>query len=135
VEEREREGRAKGFAKVIEVDFVRSEAKVAALQNPDPSSSIIYKRAANGNIVGVEQDEEARATTKEDGWQKWVDAMGRRFINGDDPDFDYAAVDSNNEYDDRSEEDRLGLEKYLEDEAAEFVGEGVPSGETGVLDY
>ncbi|SMQ49130.1 unnamed protein product [Zymoseptoria tritici ST99CH_1A5] len=135
LEEREKEGREKGFTKVMEHDMVRSEAKVAALQNPDPSSSIVYKRAANGNIVGVEQDAEDRATTKESGWERWTDAMGRRFIAGDDPDFDYAVVDANEEYDDRNEEDRVELENYLENEPAEFVGEGAPIGETGVLDY
>jgi hypothetical protein len=135
LEEREREGREKGLSKVIENDILRSEAKVAALQNSDPSSPFIYRRAANGNIIGVEQDEEDRATTKEDGWRKWMDAMERRFLNGDDSDFDYAAVDTNDEYDDRSEEDRTRLEKYLEGEDAEFVGEGAPSGETGVIDY
>ncbi|EGP88956.1 uncharacterized protein MYCGRDRAFT_18631, partial [Zymoseptoria tritici IPO323] len=81
LEEREKEGREKGFTKVMENDMVRSEAKVAALQNPDPSSSI------------------------EGGWERWTDAMGRRFIAGDDPDFDYAVVDANEEYDDRNEED------------------------------
>lgn len=134
-EERENEGRDRGYTGVLETDLVRSEAKVAALQNPDPNSPIVYRRATDGRIVAVEQDEDDRAKDREDGWERWVDVMGQRFLRGDDFDFNYRSVDESEEFDDRDEEDRRRLETYFEGEEEEFVGEGRPQGETGVQDY
>lgn len=114
---------------------MRSEAKVAALQNPDPHSPIVYRRVQDGTIVALEQDEDDRAQNQEDGWVRWVDVMGQRFLRGDDADFHYRAVDESDDYDDRDEEDRTRMEHYFADEKAEFVGEGRPVGETGVQDY
>lgn len=120
---------------MLETDLVRSEAKVAALQNPDPNSPIVYRRAQDGTIVAVEQDEDDRAQNQEEGWARWIDVMGQRFMRGDDSDFHYESVDDNDDYDDREEEDRNRLDHYFAGEEAEFVGEGRPIGETGVLDY
>jgi hypothetical protein len=69
------------------------------------------------------------------GWEKWKDVMGMRFVKGDDVDFEYAIVDENDEYDDRAEEDRRHLESYLNEEEERFVGEGRPTGQTGIQDY
>src|ERR1700760_5016842 len=41
--EREVEGRAKGFSGVLQEDLYRSEAKIAALANPDPDAAFSYK--------------------------------------------------------------------------------------------
>lgn len=64
-----------------------------------------------------------------------MDVMGQRFLRGEDGDFDYATTDSNDDFDDRDEEARVGLERYLENEDESFVGDGKPSGETGVQDF
>ncbi|KAF2159719.1 hypothetical protein M409DRAFT_29879 [Zasmidium cellare ATCC 36951] len=133
--EREKEGRERGFTGSMETDLVRSEAKLEALQHPDPNSPMVYKRAQDGSIVGVEADEEFRPRTKEDAWAMWTDVMEQRFLRGDDRDFDYAVVDRNEEFDDRAEEDRSQLEDYVGREDAQFVGEGLPTGETGVQDF
>ena len=114
---------------------MRSEAKMEALHHPDPNSPMVYTRAPDGSIMGVEQDAEERATSKADGWEKWKDVMGLRFIRGDDSDFDYGTVDDSDEYDDRIEEDRKQLDEYLDGENEEFLGQGKPTGQTGVLDY
>lgn len=119
----------------METDLVRSEAKLEALQHPDPNSPMVYKRAQDGSIVGVEADEEFRPRTKEDAWAMWTDVMEQRFLRGDDRDFDYADVDLNEEYDDRAEEDRSQLEDYVDKEDAQFLGDGQPTGETGVQDF
>jgi hypothetical protein len=133
--EREKEGRERGYSGVLEANFVRSEAKIEALQHPDPNSPMTYSRAPDGSITAVEQDEGERAQGPEEGWEKWKDVMGMRFVKGDDVDFEYAIVDENDEYDDRAEEDRRHLESYLNEEEERFVGEGRPTGQTGIQDY
>jgi hypothetical protein len=96
---------------------------------------MVYSRAADGSITGIEQDADERAQGKEDGWERWKEVMGLRFIRGGDEDFDYASVDENDDFDDRAEEDRQKLEEYLGEEEERFIGEGKPSGETGVQDF
>lgn len=85
--------------------------------------------------MAVEQNVEDRAQDQDDGWEKWVELVGLRFLRGDDVDFDYATVDDNDEYDDRDEEGRRTLETYLEGEEEEFVGQGRPTGQTGIQDF
>ncbi|KAK3717616.1 hypothetical protein LTR37_005683 [Vermiconidia calcicola] len=133
--ERENEGRERGYSGVLEANLVRSEAKLEALQHPDPNSPMVYSRAVDGSITGVEQDDDDRAVGRKDGWEKWKSVMGLRFIRGDDADFEYAEVDEDEGLDDRVEEERTKLEEYLDAEEESFVGEGSPSGQTGVQDY
>lgn len=69
--------------------------------------------------------------------------MRRRFVEGRDGDFEYASVDGGEEFDDREEEERQALDRYLEDEEPEFVDEegrrksggDELEGETGVQDF
>lgn len=135
LEEREKQGRERGFTGSMETDLVRSEAKLEALQHPDPNSPMVYRRAQDGSIVGVDADEEFRPQTKADAWSMWLDVMEQRFLRGDDKDFDYETVDQNDEYDDRAEEDRSELDDYVDKEDAQFLGEGQPTGETGIQDF
>ena len=133
--EREKQGREKGYSGVLEASLVRSEAKIDALQYPDPTSRMVYSRAADGSISGLEQDQDERAQGKEDGLEKWKKAMGTRFVRGSDDDFDYKTVDENDQYEDRGEEDRVNLDEYLRGEEEDFIGDGKPEGETGVQDF
>ena len=119
--EREADGREKGYSGMLEADLMRSEAKIEALNHPDPNSPLIYRRDASGAITAVEQDEEDRPKTKEEGLSKWREYVEMRFLRGEDQDFDYKVVDED--------------ENYFEQEEAEFVGEGEKKGETGVQDY
>jgi hypothetical protein len=132
-EEREKEGRARGYTGVLEADLVRSEAKIEALQRQDPNNAVVYKRAPDGHILAVEQDEEA--SDRLEAWERWSDLMTQRFLRGDDDQFDYDAVDESEEFDDRVEEERRRLEQYLDSQSPEFVGEESPRGETGVQDF
>lgn len=128
--------RERGYANTLEADLLRSEAKISAVQHPDPNSPVVYSQQANGEIVGIEQDQTIGAeSSREDDWERWVDVMGQRFLRGEDGDFDYVIVDGNEEFDDRDEEARARLERYLESEEERFVGEGKPDGETGVQDF
>ena len=134
--EREAEGRAKGFSGVLETDILRSEAKMDALAHPDPNAMFSYSRGPNGEII--EEDHDDIPMDKEEGEKRWRWEMEMRFLKGADYDFDYQAVDGNEEYDDWSEEQ----ERYFDEEKPEWVlddNEGSPElklqGETGIQDY
>ena len=134
-DEREKEGREKGYSGVLEANFVRSEARLEAMRHPDPNSPMTYTQAPDGAITAVEQDQADRAKTREEGWQQWTDFMASRFLSGEDADFEYEGVDQSEEYDDREEMDRRHLNEYLDGEEEKFLGTGKPSGETGVQDF
>ncbi|KAG9532874.1 hypothetical protein KCU93_g519, partial [Aureobasidium melanogenum] len=133
--ERESDGRDKGYSGILEADLMRSEAKIEALNHPDPNSPLIYRRDASGAITVVEQDEEDRPKTKEEGLAKWREYVEMRFLRGEDQDFDYKLVDEDESYDDLEWERREREESYFGQEEAEFVGEGEKQGETGIQDY
>lgn len=114
---------------------MRSEAKVEALETPDPGNPLVYERGAEGEIVGLEEDVGERVGGKEEGLSKWRDVMGRRFLRGEDREFDYRPVDDSEEYDDVEEEARGMQEDWFEGQEQEFVGDGRPMGETGVQDF
>lgn len=136
-QEREAQGREKGFSGVLQADMQRSEAKMDALANPDPNAMLSYTRGPDGEILAEDRDD--IPASKEDGEKAWQWEMGLRFMRGDDDDFDYKAVDENDEYDDWTEEQ----DKYFEDEEPEWVvgdahGDDAQSrlqGETGVQDF
>jgi hypothetical protein len=102
---------------------VRSEAKVEALQTPDV-----------GN-VGLEVYVGERVGVKEEGLRRWKDVMGRKFLRGEDGEFDYKVVDDGEEFDDIEEEARGAQEDWFAGEEQAFVGDGRPRGETGVQDF
>lgn len=139
--EREAEGRARGAAGNLEATLVRSEAKVEALQQQQQQEAseienpLVYERGVDGAIVGLEEDVSERVGGKAEGLRRWEDVMGRRFLRGEDGDFDYGVVDQGEEFDDLEEEGRGAQEVWFEGEEQEFVGDGRPSGETGVQDF
>ncbi|KAF7718815.1 Uncharacterized protein PECH_005853 [Penicillium ucsense] len=136
-QEREAQGRAKGFSGVLETDLMRSEAKMDALAHPDPNAMMSYARGPDGEILAEDRDD--IPASKEEGEKAWQWEMGLRFMRGDDPDFDYKIVDENDDYDDWTEQQ----EKYFEDEDPEWVvgearGDDARSqlqGETGIQDF
>ncbi|KAI7286634.1 hypothetical protein KC345_g1037 [Hortaea werneckii] len=162
-EEREQEGRQRGYTGKMEADLIRSEAKLEALRHQyeqrgsgdprtahntssssgrhsnkiDGSPEMTYHRAPDGSIISVEADAEDRAANREEGVQRWREMMSLRFLRGEDEEFDYAGlVDGEEEYDDLDEERRQGLEDWLDrEEEAEFVGDGSPRRETGIQDF
>ncbi|KAJ5524725.1 uncharacterized protein N7503_011108 [Penicillium pulvis] len=136
-QEREAQGREKGFSGVLQADLLRSEAKMDALAHPDPHAMLSYTRGPHGEILAEDRDD--IPASKEEGEKQWQWEMGLRFIRGDDEDFDYATVDENEEYDDLSELQ----DEYFEDEEPEWVvddlrGENAGAqlqGETGIQDF
>ncbi|KAI0837925.1 coiled-coil domain-containing protein-domain-containing protein [Hypoxylon sp. FL0890] len=191
-EEREKEGREKGYSRVLEVDLLRGEAKLAQLtsslsatsttsQNPAPwfsteekawlpkpasqDADAFIREYANGtdgladdgngngngngssnasSIKGLPRPPE----TKEEGRERWIEFLRRRFVLGRDEDFDYRTVDENDELDviERREQE----DAWFDDEdpgwasdPAEDQGGGEGSkklekkleGETGIQDF
>ncbi|OQE21620.1 hypothetical protein PENFLA_c014G08328 [Penicillium flavigenum] len=136
-QEREAEGRAKGFSGVLETDLLRSEAKIYAIANPDPNAMMSYTRGPDGEILAEDRDE--IPPNKEEGERLWRWEMGLRFMQGNDTDFDYKTVDENDDYDDHTDEQ----DQYFEDEEPEWVVDGTRGndarpnlqGETGIQDF
>ena len=85
--------------------------------------------------MGVEEDVGERVEGKIEGLERWKDVMGRRFLRGEDRDFDYKVVDEGEEFDDLEEEARGAQDDWFDGEEQEFVGDGRPQGETGVQDF
>lgn len=110
-------------------------AKEAVIVNPDPNSPLLYKRRADGAVVATLPDQEDRVRDRAEGFEKWKEIMTLRFLRGGDGEFDYAKVDEDRGLDDWEREDREELEKWLDEEGEEFVGEGSPKGQTGVQDF
>ena len=141
--EREAEGRARGAAGALEASLVRSEAKVEALAKQQEASDdtttvqnenpLVYERGVDGAIVGLEEDVSERVGGKAEGLKRWEDVMRRRFLRGEDGDFEYRVVDGGEEFDDLEEEGRGVQEVWFEGEGEEFVR--TPMGETGVQDF
>lgn len=105
------------------------------MQTPDAGNPLVYERRTNGEIVGVEEDAGEHVEGKTEGLEKWKDVMGRRFMRGEDRDFDYNVVDAGEEFDDLEEEARGAQDDWFDGEEQEFVGDGRPQGETGVQDF
>ena len=107
-----------------------------ALKNPDVGAEMIYSRDDKGGIIAEEKDEVPG--TKEEGRDRWRKEMELRFIRGDDGDFDYDAVDKNEDFDDRTTMDRDHEEEWFEGEDPQWVSsekDEIPTGQTGVQDY
>ncbi|WEW55932.1 hypothetical protein PRK78_001367 [Emydomyces testavorans] len=133
--EREEEGRVKGYSGALEADLMRAELKMEALARPDPHATFTYARGPHGEILAEEEDE--IPVTKEEGQERWRSEMFLRFLRGADQDFDYATVDQCEDYDDLSEEQ----EKYFDEEEPEWLvekgenGKMELQGETGIQDF
>lgn len=84
----------------------------------------------------IEEDE--TPASKEEGLERWKEAMTRRFLNGEDDDFEYEEVDESDEWD--VLERRESEERWFEDEKPSWSGDTGEEdrerrGETGVQDF
>ncbi|KAH7012663.1 coiled-coil domain-containing protein-domain-containing protein [Microdochium trichocladiopsis] len=138
-EDREKEGRKKGYSCVLEVDLLRGEAKLtrARAANNHSRQADGHGHATstngitqpppppgtNGEHVGgaVDQpgvaeigDRLALPETLEGGRERWRDFLRRRFVLGRDDDFDYRSVDENDDLD--ALERRDTVEAWFDDE-------------------
>lgn len=144
--ERESEGKAKGYGRTLEADLVRGETKLSDLkrdkdgEEDEPLTQQDALVVARGGALGVENSWDREVTGKEDGLALWREFLQERFIQGEDEDFEYGAVDGNDEYDTaarRDEEEAWFDEEEPAWEPAEDEKPASPSrhGETGVQDF
>ncbi|KAJ6260689.1 hypothetical protein Dda_4918 [Drechslerella dactyloides] len=104
-------------------------------------ADILLQADANGEFTTINSREEA--------WEIWREILSRRFLRGDDEDFDYDSVDRPGGAGDphhliEVEIERDGWEEYFDGEEADvyverdgkmYLGERVLEGETGIQDF
>lgn len=156
--EREEDGKKKGYSGVMEADLWRSEAKLAALAGKElgrdfsedgetsaerqaesrqerQDDRMNYACDKDGNVLSEYEDEVPR--TKEEGQERWREAMTCRFVQGKDEDFDYDLVDQDDNLD--VEERREAQEKWFEEEEPGWANGANKRGrsemETGIQDF
>ncbi|KAG7130432.1 hypothetical protein HYQ45_010719 [Verticillium longisporum] len=141
--EREAEGKRKGYSRVLEGDLLRGEARMAeiAQSTADPSASSPVPPAFV-DVATVDVDLTASAD-KDEARERWHQFLTRRFVHGQDDDFDYDKVDFNEGFD--VLERRTAEDAWFEDEEPGWASDresGDPeeqqpakSGETGIQDF
>ncbi|OAR01717.1 hypothetical protein LLEC1_03254, partial [Akanthomyces lecanii] len=132
--EREAEGRAKGYGRTLEADLVRGETKLADLRETPLSSGNQTPRPRPTTTTGIEETWDQPAESKAHGLELWQAFLTNRFVQGQDDEFDYAAVDGNDEYDGLA---RMEAEEqwFDEEEPARVHDATRLEGETGVQDF
>ncbi|KAF7535199.1 hypothetical protein G7Z17_g13249 [Cylindrodendrum hubeiense] len=139
--EREAEGKAKGYGRTLEAALERGESKVSDLPQSNGSSH----SAANGTETpdaSLDNSWAHEATDKEHAQQLWHDFLEDRFVHGQDEDFDYSAIDDNEDLDSMIRKDAEDAwyddeePSWVEDDATSDVEkDALKRGETGVQDF
>ena len=153
--ERAAEGKAKGYGRLLEASLLRGEDKLANLAAAKETVSSMY-----GSREGIDTGNsspglgsnpwDATARDKDHGLELWKSYVEDRFVRGEDGEFDYSKVDSNEDLDTW---EREGVEErwyeeeepsWADDDGDAKVGtqaeqdraqKGQRKGETGVQDY
>ncbi|KAI0017878.1 hypothetical protein F4780DRAFT_781874 [Xylariomycetidae sp. FL0641] len=141
--ERERAGRAQGYGRVLEMDLMRGEARLAhhlSSTSSGPSSSqlpdAISPSAGDADAYIREYADasgEPPAADKDAAAGRWRAFLRRRFVLGRDDDFDYRAVDRDPALD--AVERREQEDAWIENEEPGWASEdGEGQGESETLD-
>jgi hypothetical protein len=145
--EREAEGKAKGYGRVLEGSLLRGEARLAALAEGStadgvdasgsstrgPDDAAPTAGASNRPLretIALEADIATLSTppgSREEATERWQEFLRARFVRGGDEDFEYASVDENEDYDRLARQDEE--EAWFEDEEAEWASTGGEEGE------
>jgi len=161
--ERDAEAEAKGYSRILEGDLRRGEAKLATLaaeatsderhngataepqsaseRGPQPSR-------LDRDIILLETEsskEEKISMTKDQARELWNEFLTRRFVRGEDSDFDYSHVDADDELDVLERQD--AQDAWFDDEEPSWIIDQededsshnpkakVLLGETGIQDF
>ncbi|KAK6500659.1 hypothetical protein TWF506_003423 [Arthrobotrys conoides] len=122
-------------------DLDGEDAEDGPIDAENLDADILIRADSNGEFMNVEDREEA--------WEIWKDILSRRFIRGDDEDFEYDSVDRPGGAGDpnhliEAEIERDGWEEYFDGEEADvyterdgmkYLGGKVVEGETGIQDF
>nr|EAQ71262.1 hypothetical protein MGCH7_ch7g669 [Pyricularia oryzae 70-15] len=125
--EREADGRARGYGRVLETSLLRGEAKLERL-------------AASYDLIPDPKDAEA-------GREQWFEFLRDRFVSGGDDEFDYSTVDENEDYDEIERQD--AEDAWFDNEVPQWDDDGDDAndpagggtrprelkGETGIQDF
>ncbi|RKU43662.1 hypothetical protein DL546_006314 [Coniochaeta pulveracea] len=154
--ERQAEGKAKGYGRVLEGSLLRGEARLAKIK-PDDEANADGADGADASVVAAREVTAKEADDlsllpapehREEAEERWREFLRNRFVRGGDEDFDYETVDGNEEYD--AWERRDQEEAWFEDEVPDWASEGgdygtggagegrearMLEGETGIQDY
>ncbi|KAJ6784629.1 hypothetical protein PWT90_04485 [Aphanocladium album] len=137
--EREAEGRAKGYGRTLEADLVRGETKLSNLRDAAGTSASKFlpdslSAPGGGGGGGIDETWDQPVESKAHGLELWNLYLADRFVRGRDEEFDYAAVDGNDEYDDVAR--REAQEEWFDEEEPGRADDAAPlEGETGFQDF
>lgn len=138
--EREAEGRAKGYSRVLEESLLRGEARLADLKSSADGGAANPTEPAKDFTT---ESDLSKAQTKEDGLERWSEFLTERFVHGHDEDFDYSQVDNDEEYD--TMERRDAEDAWFDEEDPGWASDAQDAdagpagmqkqGETGIQDF
>ncbi|KAI5463978.1 coiled-coil domain-containing protein-domain-containing protein [Mariannaea sp. PMI_226] len=143
--EREADGKAKGYGRTLEAALQRGESKLAHLHQIDGPEEKTERnsRATTTRDTGLENPWDQEAENKEHGSQLWREFLEDRFVHGRDEDFEYDAIDGNDEYDTLSRND--AEDAWFDQEEPSWADDGQNTdehkkarkleGETGIQDF
>ncbi|KAF2155720.1 hypothetical protein K461DRAFT_310355 [Myriangium duriaei CBS 260.36] len=107
----------------------------AALVGAEARVAMLSRASARAGTSGEAVVDYGEVSTKEEGLRVWRERVERRFLEGEDGDFDYAVVDEDPAFDDVEEDTRRRQDEYFDGQEEEFVGDGKEEGQTGVQDF
>ncbi|KAF3107125.1 hypothetical protein TWF569_011124 [Orbilia oligospora] len=131
----------KSKREALDTDLDGEAAEDGPIDAENLDADILIRADSNGEFMNVEDREEA--------WEIWKDILSRRFLRGDDEDFEYDSVDRPGGAGDPNhlievEIERDGWEEYFDGEEADvyterdgrmYLGGKVVEGETGIQDF
>ncbi|OIW30609.1 hypothetical protein CONLIGDRAFT_284883 [Coniochaeta ligniaria NRRL 30616] len=138
--EREADGKAKGYGRVLEGSLLRGEARLAKLAGSsadgedtsnanaipqEPPSTSSAAGAPLREAIALEADIVALSTpptNKAEATDRWQEFLRARFVRGGDEDFEYAKVDENEDYDTLARKDEE--EAWFEEEDPDWASTG-----------
>ncbi|KAK3898236.1 coiled-coil domain-containing protein-domain-containing protein [Staphylotrichum tortipilum] len=158
--EREADGRAKGYARVLEGSLVRGEARMARLRgetvgrvsvastiaaafgdttpNPNPPTPTRNGHTSSKDDAGDDDEFSALTAsltpppkTRAEGLAQWEAYLRERFVRGEDTEFEYDQVDADEEWDVLERQERS--EAWFEEEEPGWVS-GDEDGDEGGMD-
>ncbi|KAK1849423.1 coiled-coil domain-containing protein [Colletotrichum chrysophilum] len=141
--EREADGRAKNYSRVLEESLLRGEARLADLNKSSAIGGDAEKIDCAKSFTT--ESDLSKTQNKQDGLDRWTEFLTERFVHGHDDDFDYTQVDNNDEYDDMERRDAEDAwfdaedpswASDAEDDQNGRVSHGTQKrGETGIQDF
>ncbi|KAK6528194.1 hypothetical protein TWF281_009443 [Arthrobotrys megalospora] len=127
----------KSKRQISNADLDGEEAGEGPIDAENLDADILIRADSNGEFMNVQDREEA--------WEIWKDILSRRFLRGDDEDFEYETVDMPGGASlIEVEIERDGWEEYFDEEEADvyverdgkkYLGGKVMEGETGIQDF